>query len=146
MPGLVQTYDPSLVTLMFHGVLIDGFAAETFVNIEYDADLWTKVVGADGRGAWAKSNDLSATVTIRLMPGSLSNAFMQSRLAADVAFNIGFGPISIVDPSTVTSHTGISSRIMKPPTKVYAATIEALEWVVGVLELVPVNGAATGVG
>jgi hypothetical protein len=127
---------------MVHGVLIDGYAPDTFVNIEYDSDLWTKLIGADGQGAWAKSNDLSATVTLRLMPGSLSNAWLQSRLSADMALNVGFGPISITDPSTLTSHNGLSSRIMKPPTKVYAGTVEALEWQIGVLELIPVHGAA----
>lgn len=136
-------YDPKQVILTFGGVLIEGYAEGTFIDVAYDADLWTKKIGADGFGIFSKSNDLSATTTLRLMPGVLSNQLLSSKVVADIAANIGFGPLVIIDPSTGTTHTGARSRIMKMAGKVYAQEAEALEWVIGSLELLTNHGPST---
>src|SRR5688572_21141371 len=98
--------------------LIEGFAEGTHVNIEYVNDLYTLKVGADGEGMYTKSNDLSATVTLTLMPGSAGNVILQSLFAADVIGNLGLFPLVITDPSTATRHVAKAARIMKAPTVV----------------------------
>lgn len=139
----MASLDSKLVFVLFGGVIINGYADGSFVEIEYDSDLWTKVIGADGAGVFAKSNDLSATVTLRLQPTSQSNVYLNTCLAADLTpANLGLRQIEVSDGSTGTTHVGLESRIMKPPKKVYSKGVEAMEWTIGVLELAPNLGSA----
>lgn len=135
-------YDPKLVAVTFAGILIDGYADGSFIEIEYRNDLWDILVGADGFGVFAKSNDKSAIVTVRLMPGASANAALSAKVAADLtSLNAGFGPLSIFDSASLSQHTAPRARIMKPPSRTYAKTVEAIEYQFGCLELIPFNGA-----
>lgn len=135
-------YDPKLVLLTIGGMLIEGYADDSFIDVAYDNDLWTKQIGADGFGIFSKSNDLSATVTVKLMPGALANQALSLKLTADISpASAGFFPLEIFDPATNNLHLSLKSRIMKPPGKAYSKTAEAQEWVIGCLELIPNYGA-----
>jgi hypothetical protein len=134
-------YDPKLVICTVGGVLINGWAEDSFIEIEYDEDLWSKQIGADGYGIFSKSNNLSATVTVKLMPGAYGNTVLSARLMMDISpLSAGFFPFEVIDRATATTHTSLRSRIMKPPSKTYSKTAEALEWTIGCLELITLHG------
>lgn len=69
--------DPNLHSAVFAGHIIVGPADGTWCTVEQGADVATKTVGAKGDVTFIYSADRSATVTIRLKPGSPSNRVLQ---------------------------------------------------------------------
>ena len=53
MAALLGSYSPNDVIVVVNGVPLDGFAADTFVNVAYNSDAATMVEGADGSPAIA---------------------------------------------------------------------------------------------
>ena len=60
----VKNYDPAQVDVIVAGILIEGYAAGTFVTVSRNSDTWKLKKGADGEGARAKSNDKSGLVVV----------------------------------------------------------------------------------
>lgn len=113
--GKVKTYDPKLVTVIFGGVPISGFADGTFVTVTPAAERFTKTVGADGEVSRAKSNDKTAEVALTLIQTSPSNDYLSSILAIDNASNLGKLPLQIVDLSGTTVQSWSEAWLKQPP-------------------------------
>lgn len=136
-------FDPKDVSFVWAGILVEGWAEGSFIDIDYRNDLWDITTGADGLGAFVKSNDASALVTFRLMPGALVNQALSLKFMGDLTpLNAGFGPLEIFDASTLSSHSALKARLMRSPKRVYGTSVEALEYQLGCLNLVPNNGPA----
>lgn len=128
---------------MLGPVQITGFADGTFVNIEYNADLWTLQMGADGEGVRSKMNDLSAKITLTLMSSSLGNAALMAALAAGLAGGAGSAlPLIISDGATLTTHSAEGAWVQKVPAKAYAKEHTPVEWVLETNRLIPVMGTS----
>jgi hypothetical protein len=84
-------YDPDQVVIYFAGVLVQGFADGEFITTEQLADAFTDVVGSDGEVARSKSNDRRATVTIKLLQSSASNALLSAVHKSDLNTPNGAG-------------------------------------------------------
>lgn len=138
---MATDYNLRDVKCIYGGALLSGYGDGDAIRIEYNADLFTLQVGADGEAARSKSNNRSARITIRCMVGSAANAILQAALTADQAANAGAAPLSIFDPATLTNHTARGAWVTRPPTKVYAADAQALEWVLETDELIGFVGA-----
>jgi hypothetical protein len=117
---ILTTYDPRLVTVIFGGMPIDGFADGTFVGVEPSADRYTRVVGADGEVTRAKSVDNSHIVTITLLQSSRSNQFLSLVAQADRITSKGVLPLEIVDGSGSTVLAWSQAYIAKDPSWAYA--------------------------
>lgn len=136
----MPSYSAARVSVNFSGVQITGFGPDTFVNIEYNSDLWTLSMGADGEGIRSQSSDLSAKITITLQASSTANLILMAALAAGVAGAPSAFPLVIIDGATLTTHMSEGAWVMKPPTKVYAKESSPVEWVLECVKLVPVMG------
>jgi hypothetical protein len=97
MNPLVGDYDAKKVIVTFGGVPISGFADGTFVQVDPNAESFTKKVGADGEVVRAKTNDNTHTVAITLQQSSLSNQYLSTCKAADKLTGLGMKPLSITD-------------------------------------------------
>ncbi len=95
--GLVKTYDPKKVIVTFGGVPITGFADGTFVQVDPNAESFTRKVGADGEVVRAKTNDNTHTVVITLQQSSASNSFLGNAYNTDKLTGAGMLPLSITD-------------------------------------------------
>ena len=135
-------FDPKDCKVVAGGILITGFAEDSYVEIEFQTKRWSMKVGADGEGIFSKSNDRSAIVKIVLMPSAASNLALDGFLQADAIDNLGTFPISITDLSTGTVHSGLECKVLTPPKKSYKKEAEPIEWEIGVLEMISNYGAA----
>lgn len=139
----MPTYDPKEVSVIAGGALIEGYADGSFVNVVYNNDLWSTVVGADGEYVRSKSNDLSAQITITLLNTSISNPILFAFLQADISGNLGSFPLVITDANTLTTHTTEAAYIKKHPDRDYQKESQPVAWVLETGRLFSVHGSST---
>lgn len=125
----MDTYNPKKLLVTFNGVPLGGFADGTFLNIERTGDSYTKVTGAGGETARAKSNDRSGTTTLTLMQSSPSNDVLSAAMVLDELSDSGAGALMIKELDGSTVIFSGSAWIRKPPAVVYSKGIENREWV-----------------
>lgn len=138
----VKRYDPKDIIVTLAGAPMEGFAEGTFVNAERTNDSFQTVVGADGEGARAKSNDQSGTVTVTLMQTSLSNDILSAQLTLDELQGDGVFPLLIKDLNGLTIIAAESAYIQKPPAAGYGRELEDRVWVIATPKLEMFIGGA----
>ncbi len=138
----LHQYDPKQVSLIFGGSLITGFAPDSFINVEYNVDLFSLLVGADGEGSRSKSNNNSARVTVTLMPGSVGNALLNVAFQADKAGGAGAAPLAITDPSTGTLFASEGAWVVRDPGKDFQGEAQPMEWILETDNMQSFYGAA----
>lgn len=101
MAGLLKTYDPSKIDIVFNGININsGVAPDTFISVSRNEDTWTLVVGSDGTGARTKNSNISGTVEITLMQNSPVNALLAASALTDENSDANIiSNLTINDPS-----------------------------------------------
>ncbi len=134
MSGDVKIYDPENVDVIYAGVPLSGFAEDTFVTIEAEADDWFEVDGVDGDLTRSKNMAQKYKVTFHLLSSSKSNAHLSALRALDVSETGGAGvsPIMIRDRNGTSLFVADKAWIMKPPTATYGKQASAREWTVRV--------------
>lgn len=125
----VKVYDPAQVHVIFNGILIEGIAKDTFVLAERTNDMFSVMVGADGEGARAKTNDTSGTVTVTLMQSSISNDALSAIAAVDELTGDGVGALLVKDGLGRTILAAESAWIKKIASVEYGSEITNREWV-----------------
>ncbi len=140
--GLHQ-YDPKEVTLVFGGALITGYAEGSFINIEYNGDLFALAVGSDGEGTRSKSNNSSARITVTLMSGSVGNRLLGAALSADKAAGAGAVPLVVTDLSTGSSFAAEGAWVVRDPGIDFQTEGQPIEWILEAHELQSFYGSAS---
>jgi hypothetical protein len=127
-------YSPGSVDVSLGGRVIEGFADGTMVDVEFPSDDYERKVGTKGDVGIARIYDPTATVTIRLLQTSPTNdALSALRDAGMSATSAGFASaLSIRDTSGTTILQG-KAWIQKRPNVTLSNTVEAREWVLGVV-------------
>lgn len=128
MQGFVNTYDPKKVIITFGGVPITGFADGTFVQIDPNAEMWIKKVGADGEVIRSQSNDNTHTVQITLQQSSASNDYLSTCMNADKLTGMGMLPLSITDLNGTTLHFWPQAWIQTDPSYGFAKEVTDRQW------------------
>lgn len=126
---MALTYDFKQVVVIFNGFQIQGYAEGAEVSIEYNEDMFTLQVGADGPGTRSKSNNESGRVTLPLMQSSPSNDVLSAFADADRLSNAGTGPLLIKDVSGRSLFTAEQAWIVKKPAANYGNEASAREWI-----------------
>lgn len=126
----VKTYDPKKLLITFAGVPVEGLADGTFLSVERNNDSFQLMVGADGEGARAKSNDNGGTATLTLIQTSKTNSIFSAFSALDEASGDGVAPFSVKDLSGDTVIFAASAWIKKPATAEFGREISNREWVI----------------
>lgn len=138
----VKTYDPAKVSVIFNGVPLHGFADGTFVRIERDEDMFTKVTGADGETSRAKSNNRGGFAAVILQQTSESNDHLAAFAEADEINNAGHGPLLVKDLNGTTLAFASSAWIKKKPNAEFGKEITDREWVIDCADLKYVPGGS----
>ena len=97
MSKKIKTYNPKEVTVTCGSHIVEGFADDSFITIEFNGDGITKKVGCDGEIARAVSPDDTAKVKIVLLQTSDSNAYFSKKVDQDRDTGDGMFPILIKD-------------------------------------------------
>ena len=143
--GDLRLYDPDNVLITVAGIPIKGYADGEFCRIEYESDAFEDVVGTDGEVTRSKSNDGRATVTIRLMQSSPTNALLSALHTSDrnAPGGVGVGPFYLQDLSNLVGGTllvGEKCWIAKPPDSSWDRTPTEREWKIRVAKLDGLDG------
>lgn len=125
----VRTFDPGQVIVSVGGVPMSGYADGTFLSVDRDEQMFTKVVGADGTTTRVKSNNRSGTMTLTLKQSSPSNDVLSAFAALDESVNAGVVPILVKDLSGTTIFFSATGWIQKYPTAEFAKEISNREWI-----------------
>ena len=94
MSKKIKTYNPKEVTVSCGSHIVEGFADDSFITIEFNGDGITKKVGCDGEIARAVSPDDTAKVKIVLLQTSDSNAYFSKKVTRTGTPATGCSPSS----------------------------------------------------
>lgn len=141
-----KLYDAAQVTVVLANIPIDsGYDEEDFLAIDQYEDDYILVVGADGSTTRCRTNNLSASVKLKLMQTSAGNSFLGAlRTAGLLAANgADIGPMLVRDRlSGVCMYTGSECWIARPPEVVYGKKSTPREWTFHVPELIRVDAGS----
>lgn len=139
----LKIYDANEVTVIVANVPIEsGFADGEFVTIEQASADFETVVGTDGEVTRSKTNDRRATITVKLMQSSDSNAVLSAlnNLDREEGNGAGVGPLLIRDKQGTSLYTAAKSWIKQPPNVSFDKTATSREWVFECADLKRLDG------
>lgn len=137
---MVKTFDPKAVEIILAGISFEGYADGTFVTVARDNDSFSSLVGSDGEGARALSNDKSGTITATLLQTSVTNAALSALANLDEATGDGVGPLLIKDNSGTTLVSAETAWILKPADIEFGREISNREWTIKTDSLTMLHG------
>jgi hypothetical protein len=137
-----RIYDANEVQISFAGVPIEGYADGDFLTITHEADAFASIVGSDGNVARSKTNDNRATIEIRLMNTSPTNAALSAIYQADkkAPGGAGVGAFLCVDLNGTSLYTGGNAWIRRAPDPVFGREANERVWTLEVDNLIDFTG------
>jgi len=136
----VKTYDPAAIAIIFAGIPFDGYGDGTFVTIARDNPSFNSIVGSNGEGARAKSNDQSGTVVVTLLQTSNTNALLSEISRIDELTGDGVHPLLVKDNSGTTIYQAETAWLEKPADAEFAREITNREWTIKTDKLLMFTG------
>lgn len=127
MSEYVYSFNTHVVILGATTIVGYGDSAEGIL-IEYESDLITDSVGADGDVVTNLIRDYRATITLRLHQRSPSGAYLSGLLTAYRTGTVPALPFLLRDSSGATFHSAENARIMAAPSASYGAESSLREW------------------
>jgi hypothetical protein len=112
----------------FNGYELTGFAEDEFINVTFNADAATPVVGNDGTVSRAMSPDKSATVTLTLKATSPSNDILSGLAIKDRIDGSVVGVVMIKDNKGTSLAVGKDAWIQKQPDMAFAREVGNRAW------------------
>ena len=138
----VQTYDADQVSINVGPFTLSEFAPDSFVTITMTSEAWTMQIGATGAAARSKTNDRSATISIKLMQTSDSNDLLDGFRKSDELANAGIFPLLIKDNSGRSLYAAETAWVQKMPDSEFARDATAREWIIATDNLVATVGGS----
>jgi hypothetical protein len=129
---MARTYNPENVTASFNGYEIGGYAEDEFINVTYNGDAATPVVGNDGAVSRAMNPDKSGTITITLKATSPSNDVLSGFAIKDRIDGSVVGVLMIRDNNGTTLVLGKDAWIQKQPDVAFAREVGNRAWMFAV--------------
>lgn len=134
--GDVKTYDFKQVACIIGTGQITGFAeGDDSISVERDSNIYNTTIGADGEGTRSKSNNEAATVKLRLLKTSDSNAILNEYYQADQASNSGIFPFLLKDNNGSELHAAEKMWIEKEPTAPFGPNSPVREWTLKTVQM-----------
>jgi hypothetical protein len=130
----IKTYDPNQFTLtVFSPTIIShivtGFAKDTFINMQWDEDLFNDEVDANGNVVRYKLNNYNTMLTVSLTQGSISNGVFSNFMNADRTIaSGGVFTLQMKDNNGDTLITSAASWIKTPPDTSFGTNNANRDW------------------
>ena len=115
----MNTYNPKKVTVALGNHIVTGYAEDSFVQIEPNADGVTKRVGCDGEIVRSINPDESYKVRLVLLPYSPTVKWLKNRYEMDLADGNGDFPVTIKDILGSTVFTTDTAWVVRLPAVTY---------------------------
>lgn len=124
----IKTYNPKEVMISVGGCIVSGYAEDSFVTIEPNAQGTQKIVGCDGEIARALDPDNTYKVRIALLQTSDANSYLQSMRDLDYATGEGMFPIIVKDLRGGTLFQAEQAWVTRSSGRVFGRTNQNREW------------------
>jgi hypothetical protein len=124
-----KTYDPAQLLFSFAGIPVTGYAKDTFIEVEYEADAFSDEVGAAGEVVRVKNNDERGTVTVTLMADSQTNDLFSAVAAADRVSGTGVAPLLGKEFNGTTAFSSANAWVKKMPKVERGTEAPTVQWV-----------------
>lgn len=128
----MRTYDVKAYDLIIGDHLVCGFGEGASIEISADSDLFSDVVGIDGKVTRTRSHDRRATLTLTLMASSDSNEVLSDIFKADRDGVNGEGvfPVSLVNREGGDLFVADEAYIARAPDLSLDATVGERVWTI----------------
>lgn len=132
-----RVYDFNEVQASFAGVPIAGWSDGDGISITRESDAFTSKVGLKGNVSRSKTNDNRATIELRLMNTSPTNAALSAIALADreAPGGAGIGAFLCVDLNGTSLYAAGNCWIKRVPDPVFGAEASERVWTFEVDEL-----------
>ncbi len=108
---------------------IQGFAeGDDVVNIDFNTDQFTMVVGAKGDATRTQTNDNSALIVIKVLQTSPSYKELLTQYNLDRETGANVLPLVVVNKDTGELFVGNNAWIVKPPQLIRGQNANAVEF------------------
>jgi len=108
---------------------IQGFAeGDDVVNIDFNADQFTMVVGAKGDATRTQTNDNSALIVIKVLQTSPSYKELLAQYNLDRETGANVQPLVVINKETGETFVGNNAWIVKPPAMTRGQNANAVEF------------------
>lgn len=126
----VKQYDIAQVDVIFAGFPISGFQEDTVIEVEFDDDHYTIVKGVDGDVSRSRVVAKTATITLKLMNTSRSNADLTAvyLLGGPGSGTADVAPLLIRDRNGVSLFATDTCWVHKPPQITHGGKANARDW------------------
>lgn len=123
---MAKNYNPKKVIGIVNGIVIVGYAPDTFINCSNTEDLNTLTVGNDGKGTFNENPNESGSITFTLQHNSDS---IKELMALSVPGVPPF-PIAVNDSNMLLSgkSAGINCKLRKRPDLERAKEVGTVEF------------------
>jgi hypothetical protein len=107
-----------------------GYAEDEVLAIDWTEDWFTKYVGADGEVTRTRTNNFSATATLKYAQTADANTTLSAQLAKDIATLNGAaaGVFTVKDSGGGLVITSPRAWIIAPPQIRLGKTVQVFEW------------------
>jgi hypothetical protein len=131
----IALYSPKDVTVLLGGFYkVDGFSADTFINIRKDVKPFDSMKSMDGEQARVYRKDEGFTVELSLAQSSTTNDILSALYNVDVATHMGKFPLFIKDGKGTTVFFAGTAWIEDIPDVSFSNDMSIRTWVFGTSE------------
>ena len=129
MAQTLRDFVPEAVTIAWGGIVMEGFAAESFVTIARSVANTTVQVGAAGDVGITKNADRTGTISVTLMQNSATHRFLSAvQVAQDNDNELYRAPLTVTDPSGSMICRMEAAHIQTPPEVVLGGDQNPKTW------------------
>jgi hypothetical protein len=136
-----RQYSPKQVVADWAGILLSGFADDTFIKVTMNSDDWTQYVGSDGEVVEVASADDTGEIEITLNSQTPVNDALMAKRLQDKLDGTGSGPFSIRDLTTGRLIHSVHARIKRMPDQEFAKGHSPRTWTFICSDVVPAFAA-----
>lgn len=132
----VRQFDPKKITLQFAGIVLEGYADGSFVDVEQTTESFSSYSGTDGSVSRSKSSDKRAMVTVKLAHTSPSNVLLGALHQRDIDLpnGAGVGQFLMEDREGSLLIRGDEAWIVSRPKVERDRVVKEQEWKIEIAE------------
>ena len=143
--GLLTSYDPAKIIVIYSGAIIDGFAPGSFVEVFRSAPEFRDLLGCDGETTRANTKDARGTIKISLLQTSKSNLVFSVIASGDSLTGLGSLPFLILDKeqkkvTEINVYATAEAWVNNRPKITFSKGIEIWTWELRCNNLIPFTG------
>jgi hypothetical protein len=124
-------YDPTQQAVIFNGVIIDGYADDTFIKVTRNEDTWMFKPSNSGGGARSRNPNRSGRFEFTLHSGSPSNAYLSTIARTDELAGTGVGECQVSDRNTTGAKCfAAQAWVVKPADYERQKEVGNITWII----------------